>query len=160
MTKPAAELTPPPADLADALGRIRSHGGRMTNAKRAMAALLFDSPEPHTADGFVDHLVDHDHSVVYRCLAQFEELGIAEHVHLGHGQAVYRRRGLSTVPVGCTICGSSVDIDLAEAEAFTRRIKALTGISLDLAHFALSGRCARCEAGSADGSSVGAGSHE
>jgi Fe2+ or Zn2+ uptake regulation protein len=144
VTASAARLQAPPAHLDDALGRIRASGGRVTAAKRAVAELLFASGAARTADDIADAVEGVDRSVVYRCLGQFEELGIAEHVHLGHGSAVYRRRGLDTVPVACLVCGRSVELGLDDVAALRDRVEAQTGIELDLAHFPLTGRCERC----------------
>ena len=89
-------------------------------------------------------VADHDRSAIYRNLGQFEELGIAEHVHLGHGQAVYRLAGLATVPVLCSTCGATFDLDRAQTRAFAQRVAKLTGVTLDLTHFPLTGTCDRC----------------
>lgn len=144
MTTPAVRPQPPPRDIDEAVQRIRQSGGRVTRSKRAVADLLFASAEPRTAEEIVDHLSDHDRSVVYRCLAQFEELGIAEHVHLGHGQAVYRRRGLTTVLVGCLACGRAFELEASDTDAVVDLVEQRTGVTLNLVHFPLTGRCAAC----------------
>lgn len=144
MTKVAAHPPGAPDDVEGAIERIRESGGRVTSAKREVLGLLFASGPPLTAEEFGDRLEGIDRSIVYRCLGQFEELGIAEHVHLGHGQAVYRRRGLSTIPVACQVCGTAAELDRAEAEAFITRVRRQTGIELDLVHFPLLGRCTTC----------------
>lgn len=144
MTTPVARPPAAPADRDDAIARIRSHGGRVTVAKRTVLDVLFSAGPPRTAEQIADAAAGVDPSVVYRCLRQFEELGIAAHVHLGHGQAVYRRHGLATVPVACSTCSTVVELDrdaLAEAE---RTVAERTGITLDLVHFPLTGRCAHC----------------
>ncbi|UDY34372.1 Fur family transcriptional regulator [Dermatobacter hominis] len=146
MTTSAVSPPAPPADLDEALGRIRSSGGRVTRAKRTLVELLFDSPDALTAEEITDRS-GLEQSVVYRSLSQFEELGIAEHVHLGHGRAVYRRRGLATVPVTCVGCGRTVELGAADVRAVSRRVADRTGIALDLVHFPLSGRCADCREG-------------
>jgi Fe2+ or Zn2+ uptake regulation protein len=147
MTRPATHAPAPPADLDDALRRIRDHGGRVTPGKRALAALLYSDRRSRTADEIATLLADHDRSAIYRNLGQFEELGIAEHVHLGHGQAVYRLAGLATVPVLCSTCGATFDLDRAHTRAFAQRVAKLTGVTLDLTHFPLTGTCARCTLG-------------
>jgi Fe2+ or Zn2+ uptake regulation protein len=153
MTASAARLQTPPIDLDDALGRIRTSGGRITEAKRSVAELLFSTSEARTAEEIADAVEGVDRSVVYRCLGQFEELGIAEHVHLGHGSAVYRRRGLDSVPVACLVCGRTVELALDDVAALRDRVEARTGIELDLAHFPLTGRCERCRAAAGSPSS-------
>lgn len=136
----------PAADAEDAYRRIRSEGGRVTAAKRRVVELLYADSQARTADELVETLDGVDPSVVYRTLGQLEDLGIAEHVHLGHGRAVYRRRGLDTVPVACLNCGRSVEIDVSEVEPLRVRIQAVTGIRIDLVHFPLTGRCETCRA--------------
>lgn len=149
MTTPAARPVAAPVGLDDALERIRAGGGRVTAAKRSVAELLFSSDRSRTADEIVGELPGYDRSVVYRCLTQFEELGIAEHVHLGHGRAVYRRRGLGTVPVACIVCGATAELESADATTFAGVVERRTGISLDLVHFPLTGRCRECLASDA-----------
>jgi Fur family ferric uptake transcriptional regulator len=144
MTTTSANRRPPVADAACALVRIREEGGRVTAAKRSVVELVYASPQARTAEEFADALEGVDRSVIYRTLAQLEELGIVEHVHLGHGSAVYRRRGLATVPVACLVCGDAVEIDVASTEAFRTQVESDTGIALDLVHFPLTGRCRRC----------------
>lgn len=144
MTEPAASPPAPPADLDEALDRIRAHGGRLTPAKRALAALLLDGDVALTVDELAGRLGDPDRSVVYRNLAQFEQLGIAEHLHLGHGQAVYRAAGRPSIPVRCTDCGTTTEVDLTHVDDLTERIVELTGITVDLVHFPLTGTCRDC----------------
>jgi len=144
MTRPATHAPPPPADVAGALARIREHGGRVTAGKRALAELLYAAEAPLTAEAIVERLADQDRSAVYRNLAQFEELGIAEHLHLGHGQAVYRAAGDPAVPVVCNACGATFALDRADTAAFARRVAERTGVTLDLTHFPLTGTCDAC----------------
>lgn len=144
MTQPAVHKPDPPDGLDDALHRIRDHGGRVTRGKRALASLLFADGPPLTVDEIADRLSEHDRSAIYRTLAQFEELGIAEHLHLGHGQAVYRPAGRPTVPVVCNTCGTTVELELASTRAFAKTVLDQTGIALDLSHFPLTGACHDC----------------
>lgn len=146
MTTPAVHVPDPPKDLAAALQRIRDHGGRVTDGKRAVAALLYAEQRSFTVDELTVLLAGHDRSAIYRTLAQFEDLGIAEHVHLGHGQAAYRRTGLSTIPVLCSSCGATFELDRAHVRHFARRVAQHTGVTLDLTHFPLSGVCIACTA--------------
>ena len=146
MTRPVPHPPSPPADVDDALQRIRDHGGRVTPGKRALATLLYASDGALTADEIIDRLDDPDRSAVYRRLAQFEELGIAEHLHLGHGQAAYRHAGLPTVPVLCSSCGRTHDLDRADTEVFVSEVARRTGVALDLKHFPLTGVCRDCDA--------------
>ncbi|HET8929240.1 MAG TPA: transcriptional repressor [Acidimicrobiales bacterium] len=144
MTTPAARPPAAPGDRAEAIERIRAHGGRMTAAKRTVLDVVFGSGPPRTAEQIADAAAGVDRSVVYRCLRQFEELGIASHVHLGHGQAVYRRRDLDSVPVACAACGAVTELDRDAVRDLERLVADETGIELDLVHFPLTGRCGNC----------------
>jgi Fe2+ or Zn2+ uptake regulation protein len=144
MTTPAHHAYAPPAGIEDALQRIRDHGGRVTAGKRALAELIHRHDGWLTVDDIAVALGDHDRSAIYRNLTQFEELGIAEHLHLGHGQAVYRRAGLLTVPVLCSVCGATFDLDRRQTQTFARQVARHTGVRLDLTHFPLTGTCTTC----------------
>ncbi len=144
MTTPAAHPPAAPADVDEAVERIRSAGGRLTPAKRTVLDVLFADGPPRTAEQIADAAAGVDRSIVYRCLKQFEELGIAAHVHPGHGQAVYRRRGLDTIPVACASCGTVVEVDRAVVAGMTGEVRARTGIEVDPVHFPLTGHCAAC----------------
>lgn len=147
MTTPATHPPAAPATLDEAIERIRSNGGRLTPAKRTVLGVLFAPGPARTAEEIADAAAGVDRSIVYRCLKQFEELGIAAHVHPGHGQAVYRRRGLATVPVACATCGTVVELDAGAAADIIRIVTDATGVEPDLVHFPLTGRCAGCRAG-------------
>lgn len=144
MTRPATHSLAPPADVDAALQRIRDHGGRVTEGKRALADLFHRQQAWLTAEEITAALGDADRSAVYRSLAQFEELGIAEHLHLGHGQAVYRRAGLPTVPVLCGQCGATFPLDRSEVAGLVAQVEQQTGVALDLTHFPLTGTCRSC----------------
>lgn len=147
MTTPAEHPPEAPGTLDEAVERVRASGGRLTPAKQTVLEILFTDGPPRTAEQIADTAAGVDRSIVYRCLKQFEELGIAAHVHPGHGQAVYRRRGLSTTPVACASCGTVVELDADPAGEVARLVLEATGVETDLVHFPLTGRCTACRAG-------------
>jgi Fe2+ or Zn2+ uptake regulation protein len=131
-----------PADVDAALARIRQTGGRVTTSKRAIVTTLYGSTTGVTADQLAVELPHVDLTTVYRTLGQLEEVGIVEHVHLGHGPAVYRLLGPATVTVLCDTCDR---VTLVPASAFAdiaSSIEEQYGIVLNLHHFAVSGHCA------------------
>lgn len=150
MTTAAVRPPAAPRDRDEAVERIRAGGGRLTAAKRTVLDVLYGSGPSLTAAQIVDAASGVDPSVVYRCLKQFEELGIAAHVHLGHGQAVYRRRDLPTVPVACASCGRVVEVERSEVADFERFVGDRTGIEIDLVHFPITGRCVACRSEEGD----------
>ena len=77
MTTSAVRPPAPPADLDAALARVRERGGRVTRAKRAIATLLFDAPTALTAEEITGRS-GLEQSVVYRCLAQFDDIATVQ----------------------------------------------------------------------------------
>ena len=90
-------------------------------------------------------LPDVDQATVYRTLVQFEQAGIVEHVHLGHGAATYRRAGTGGVPVVCEVCGRVIEIAPADLESLVAKVRRRHRMVIDAGHFALTGRCTTCQ---------------
>jgi Fur family transcriptional regulator, ferric uptake regulator len=128
----------------DALDRVRAGGGRLTRARRTLLEDLFTSSGRVTADELAERHDDIDLATVYRSLSHFEEVGVIEHVHLGHGPASYRWSGTRTVAAVCDGCGAVADIPTRELDALADRLHRRYGLRLELGHFALSVRCLRC----------------
>ena len=63
---------------------------------------------------------DVDTSTVYRTLGLFEELGIVEHAHLGHGPAVYHL-GQTHQHLVCEVCGTVIDVPVGALDALAAR---------------------------------------
>ncbi len=130
--------------MDDALERLRRSGGRLTRARRELLEDLHSSGRRVTAEELAERHAEIDPATVYRSLAHFEEAGVVEHVHLGHGPAAYRWAGTSTVAAVCESCGSVTDIPAEELEGLAERLDEKYGLYLALGHFALSVRCAAC----------------
>jgi Fur family ferric uptake transcriptional regulator len=128
----------------EALDRVRAGGGRLTRARRTLLDDLFTTSGRVTAEELAERHDDIDLATVYRSLSHFEEVGVIEHVHLGHGPAAYRWTGARTVAAVCAGCGAVADIPTRELEALADRLERRYGLRLELGHFALSVRCARC----------------
>ncbi len=128
----------------DALDKVRAGGGRLTRARRTLLADLFTTSGRVTAEELADRHDDIDVATVYRSLSHFEEVGVIEHVHLGHGPAAYRWAGARTVAAVCDVCGAVTDIPTDELSALADRLEHGYGLHLELGHFALSVRCTAC----------------
>jgi len=128
----------------DALERLRGSGGRLTRARRLLLEDLYSMGRRVTAEELAERHADIDPATVYRSLAHFEEAGVVEHVHLGHGPAAYRWAGTTTVAAVCESCGAVVDIPSDELDALAARLDEKYGLHLALGHFALSVRCQAC----------------
>ncbi len=136
----------PAATLAfeDAIDRVRKGGGRITTARRELLEDLYSRGGRVTAEELVARHDDIDLATVYRSLSYFEEVGVVEHVHLGHGPAAYRWAGTRTVAAVCDGCAAVTDIPTDELAALAERLDHRYGLHLELGHFALSVRCPAC----------------
>ena len=136
------------ARLERILELFRSRGGRVTTARRAIIASLLESNGHVTADELTEAVQaahpDVHTSTIYRCLASLEELGVVDHVHLGHGRAVYHLADESHQHLVCESCGVVVEVPDAVFSALGRRLRSQFGFELKPRHFAVSGRCAAC----------------
>jgi len=128
----------------EAVERVRSGGGRLTKARRALLEDLYSRGERVTAEDLAGRHPDIDVATVYRSLSQFEEVGVVEHVHLGHGPAAYRWAGERSIAAVCQGCGVVTDIPTDELESLSTRLESQYGVRLELGHFALSVRCPAC----------------
>jgi Fe2+ or Zn2+ uptake regulation protein len=128
---------------------LRSRGGRVTSARRAIIGALLDaSPEHVTADELAS-AVQRAHpdvhvSTIYRCLDALEELGVVDHVHLGHGRAVYHLADEHHQHLVCSSCGVVVEVPDEVFDDVTARLDAEFGFRLEPGHFAVPGRCRSC----------------
>jgi Fe2+ or Zn2+ uptake regulation protein len=129
------------------LARVRAVGGRITTARRAIVLELLRSQhttaEELTASIQAQHPDVHE-STVYRCLNALEELGIVEHVHLGHGPAVFHLADADHQHLVCDACGAVVEVpDTVFAEVATTLLDDY-GFAARPGHFAVTGTCVRC----------------
>jgi Fur family ferric uptake transcriptional regulator len=146
MSRPGQDSTSPPDDVAQALGRLRALGGRITQARRELVELFYSRDLGYTATDIANHFPELDPATVYRALNHLEQAGIVEHAHLGHGPATYRRAGGRTVLAVCERCGAVVNVPEAELDAIRDRFRDAYGFVVDVRHFALTGHCAGCAA--------------
>jgi Fur family transcriptional regulator, ferric uptake regulator len=132
----------------EVIDRVRALGGRATVARRLILTLLFSDPKHHTAEEIaaaVQAQAPEVHlSTIYRNLEELERIGVVEHVHLGHGPATYHVAPSTHGHLVCQECGVVTEIDDDSFGPFAESIRDNHGFFVDLHHFALLGRCARC----------------
>ena len=136
------------------LAQWRDAGGRITTGRRLVVSALVEAGAEHLTAGDLAERIGADHpdvnpSTVYRTLDALTELGVIEHVHLGHGAAVYHLAESAHHHLLCETCGTVVDVPLAPFTDLAEDLHARYGFVTDPAHFALVGQCADC-AGSTD----------
>jgi Fur family ferric uptake transcriptional regulator len=132
-------------DVAEAL---RGQGGRLTTPRRLVLQALFASGALVTAERIAagnDTGVALDLSSVNRNLEKLEELGVVQHIHVGHGPGVY---GLLSEGereyLVCEVCGKVTPADAEQLDRVRAVIRKQFGYEARFTHFPIHGRCADC----------------
>jgi Fur family ferric uptake transcriptional regulator len=153
-TVPQHRAPPSPGSAGTAVDQvmelIRGRGGRSTPTRRAVLEALVDAhADLRTADDLAAEVQSHypsiNGSTVYRTLDLLAELGVARHVHLGHGPS--RWQLCPDRPcwyLACTVCGKVAEPDPAMFSALVTDVAERTGFVIDAGHFAITGTCAQC----------------
>ncbi|MGD9703937.1 MAG: Fur family transcriptional regulator [Acidimicrobiia bacterium] len=141
--------------LERVLALLRENGGRVTSPRRAILEALLDHEEHPTAEQLTAAVQarqpDVHESTVYRFLDDLERLGVVDHVHLGHGPAVYHFADDTHHHLVCQTCNRVVEVPDRTFEVLRRRLRSEFGFEIDQRHFAVLGRCTDCSASSAAG---------
>lgn len=136
--------------LDELIARVRAGGGRVTTGRRALLRHLSAANTHLTADDLAGR-VQEDHpdihrSTIYRSLSDLEQMGIVDHVHLGHGAAVYHLADDLHRHLVCEHCDAVIEVDDAVFEPLEAALRAAHGFSLRAGHFAVIGTCRHCSA--------------
>jgi Fur family transcriptional regulator, ferric uptake regulator len=129
---------------------IRGRGGRSTPTRRAVLEALIDADaDLRTADALAAEIQRQHPSIsestVYRTLDLLAELGVARHVHLGHGPSRWQlRRERPCWFLTCTACGRVTEFAPDLYDSVVTAVAARTGFTIDAGHFAVTGTCAEC----------------
>jgi Fur family transcriptional regulator, ferric uptake regulator len=131
------------------LDRIREHGGRVTSVRRAIVTALVEAPDHHiTAEDLAARVQAADPeihlSTIYRTLDTLEELGVVEHVHLGHGSAVYHLADNPHQHLVCEHCGAVIEVPDSIFNDLAEHIEKNYDFTIHPHHFALVGLCNLC----------------
>lgn len=90
-------------------------------------------------------------ATVYRSLEALEGAGLVEHVHLGHGRSVYHLADDLHQHLVCEVCGAVEEAPADLLAAVARRLRRERGFVMRPYHFAVLGRCSRCDGDGATG---------
>ena len=145
MTRPhsAVPLVEAP-DLEAAAAVVRSHGLRLSTARRLVLEALYATDEPLTADRIAGDL---DVASVYRNLETLEQLGLVRHFHLGHGPGLYARAAVGAYEyLLCDACGAVVAVEPEQLDPVRDRIRRDFGYEARFTHFPIAGLCPDCAA--------------
>lgn len=134
--------------VEETLDHIKQRGWKVTVARRAVVECLIEGV-PHLSADDIAALVRRNYpdihlSTVYRTLEALEEAGIIDHVHLGHGRAIYHLSDQNHQHLVCEFCGAVIE---APDELFDQLGSALIsrwGFRMRSKHFAVIGTCRQC----------------
>lgn len=138
--------------LAAVADQLRAKGERMSAPRRAVLTALATTAGHLSTEEIAAAVADIAPQVhrtsVYRALAALSELGVVQHVHLGHGATAYHLTGARGphLHAQCRQCGRIIDLPADLLVGVADRMGALHGFELDATHVALSGLCADCAA--------------
>lgn len=138
-----------PDRMTEILELLRANGGRITTARRAILRAFLEHDDHITAEQLTA-IVQRQHpdvaeSTVYRFLDDLEQLDVVDHIHLGHGPAVYHLAEHAHHHLVCEECGTVVEVPTRVFAAMLRSIRNEHGFEVDLRHFAIPGRCRDCQ---------------
>lgn len=132
------------------LAKIRARGGRATDARRATIGILLNTGQSHlSAEDIVSQVKlqhpDVAESTIYRNLSTLEELGVIEHVHLGHGPSTYHLTEDGHQHLLCEKCGKVVEVPDETFTLLADQLAETYGFQIHPRHFAIMGLCRRCQ---------------
>ncbi|MCP9469140.1 MAG: transcriptional repressor [Nitrospira sp.] len=132
------------------LDRLKAGGKKLTKPRKAILAVLEQSPLPITAADVHDRLKAQrkpaDLVTVYRNLAMLQELGLVNTVGLHDGQMRYEvRHGREHHHhIQCRGCGKIVDLMLCPIKKLTALVEAKTKFAVDSHTLEFFGWCPQC----------------
>ncbi len=135
-------------EQTDLTKQLRAKGYRLTPARQlvlsAVSGLEHATPDAICAE--VQRTASSVNlSTVYRTLELLEELGLVTHTHLGHGAPIYHAAAEQQhLHLVCRVCGRVTEAQPAVADPLVEKLRAEQGFEIDVAHFAIFGRCAEC----------------
>lgn len=133
---------------SDLTKQLRAKGYRLTPARQlvlsAVSGLEHATPDAICAE--VQRTASSVNlSTVYRTLELLEELGLVTHTHLGHGAPIYHAAAEQQhLHLVCRVCGRVTEAQPDLADPLAEKLRAEQGFEIDVAHFAIFGRCAEC----------------
>lgn len=134
--------------VEEIVDRLVEAGGRRTAARYAIVQTVLDAKGHVTADEVAATVQAKFPSInistVYRTLETLEELGVVDHVHLGHGRAVYHLADEEHQHLVCERCERVEELPTSKLRTLLSMIERDYGFEIDRRHFAIVGVCKRC----------------
>lgn len=132
----------------DWVAALRASGHRVTPQRQlvleAVGSLGHCTPE-EIAHAVQEKAAGVNISTVYRTLDLLEEIGLVQHTHLGHGAPTYSVvDDHQHVHLKCRGCGRIQEVSPEVFAGPIAELREEKGFVVDIAHFAVFGRCADC----------------
>jgi Fur family ferric uptake transcriptional regulator len=139
------------ADVRTAIAELRRSGHRISASRRQVLDALYAAHAPVTAEeiagGLDGRLPSSDAASVYRTLELLERVGLARHVHLGHGPGRYAPASAGERDYFvCERCSEVRAADPRALEPVREAIAKAFGWRVRFSHFPIAGLCPRCAA--------------
>jgi Fur family transcriptional regulator, ferric uptake regulator len=135
--------------VEDVLALVRERGGRVTSARRLVLEAIFKAKGHQTAEELAavvqERAPDIHLSTIYRNLDDLQELGIVVHAHLGHGPSTYHLAAAAHGHLVCEECSAVIEAPDDLFASLSRSTRSRFGFTIDPHHFAMLGRCRRCQ---------------
>lgn len=132
------------------LALLRAQGGRITSGRRSILEALLGSGGHVTAETLTATVQatrpDIHESTIYRFLDELERMGVVDHVHMGHGAAVYHLADDPHHHLVCETCGAVVEVPESVFDDLRLELRRDFGFVVQPRHFAVTGRCRDCAA--------------
>jgi Fur family ferric uptake transcriptional regulator len=150
MSGSTASLETDGSPWADVRDRLRARGLRWTPQRRTLIEVLSRTDGHVTGAELVERCRAVDPgtipSTVYRTLDVLEELGLISHSHGAAGREEFHVRPVAAHGhLHCIGCGTTWEIDAAEARAMVTALERRRRFAVDLSHLSIAGRCASCQ---------------
>jgi len=130
------------------MAALRTRGLRASTARRLVLEALYAAEEPVSAEriagGLDGCLPSSDLASVYRNLETLEQIGLARHVHLGHGAGLYALAEREREYLVCDECGAVRAVKPHVLDPLRKAVRASFGIEPRFDHFPIVGRCVEC----------------
>jgi Fur family transcriptional regulator, ferric uptake regulator len=134
----------------EAMARLVAAGGRRTASRQAIVEAVVTSGAHVTAEEVAARVQARFPSVnlstVYRTLEVLERVGVVDHIHFGHGRAVWHLADEAHQHLYCEDCGHVEELPASELGPLLAAIEAAHDFEVDRRHFAIAGRCRACRA--------------
>ena len=135
-------------DAEHILDRLVADGGRRSAARVVIVDELLRAGSHFTAEDLAERVRKRsptvNRSTVYRTLDVLERIGVLDHVHLGHGRAVYHRGDEDHQHLVCERCQRVEELPAAKLRTFEKMLERDFSFVVDRRHFAIVGLCSTC----------------